>query len=201
MVATTVAFTLGLAWLGLNIAFYALFLTQVRNFSLNEAGTILAISALVGLLGVLIVPAISDAIGRRPAAVFAALLAGIGFLVFALVPLPGAGLTAVLALGSIGAGGLNSLAGATMPTELVPLRRGAAIGVCNLFAATLGITLSPVLGGILADRFGLAVPVVLAAVCELAIVPIVLAIPETAPRVLRRRTAVPAAPPEGIVPA
>jgi MFS family permease len=34
MASTTLAFTLGLAWLGLNIAFYALFLTQVRGYSL-----------------------------------------------------------------------------------------------------------------------------------------------------------------------
>jgi MFS family permease len=154
---------------------------------------------LVGLVGVLIVPAVADNVGRRPAAALAASAAGIGFLIFALVPLPPLGLTCVLALGSIGAGGLNSLAGATLPSELVPLRRGAAIGVCNLFAATLGITLSPVIGGALADRFGLTVPVILAAVCELAIIPLVLGIPETAPRVLLRRATVPNEAPEGIV--
>jgi len=200
MLCATVAFTLGLAWLGLNIAFYALFLTQVRGYALNDAGNILAVSALIGLLGVLVVPAIADNLGRRPAAALAALAAGVGFLIFAVVPLPEVGLIVVLAVGSIGAGGLNSLAGATMPSELVPLRKGAAIGVCNLFAATLGITLSPILGGALADRFGLTVPVVLAAVFELAIVPLVLGIPETAPRRLRAaRVATEAT--EGIVPA
>jgi MFS family permease len=201
----TLAFTLGLAWLGLNIAFYPLFLTQVRGFSLNDAGTILAIGAFIGLSGVLIIPAIADNVGRRPAAAIASGLAGVAFLVFALVPLPPAGLVVALAVGGLGASGLNSLAGATMPSELVPLRRGAAIGICNLFAATLGITLSPIIGGVLADRFGLLIPVVLAAACELMIVPIVLAVPETAPRVLGRyagATAVPAAEtPEGIVPA
>ncbi len=201
MLCTTVAFTLGLAWLGINIAFYSLFLTQVRGYALNDAGTILAISAGIGLLGVVVVPAIADNVGRRPAAVVAALAAGVGFLIFALVPLPQFGIIAVLAVGSIGAGGINSLTGATLPSELVPLRRGAAIGVCNLFAATLGITLSPVIGGALADRFGLIVPVVVAAVCELAIVPLVLGIPETAPRRLLRTASLTAEAPEGVVPA
>jgi MFS family permease len=180
-------FTLGLAWLGLNLAFYTLFLTRIRGYDLNEAGNILSVGAVVGLLGVLIIPAIADNVGRKPAGIVAALAAGVGFLLFALVPLPPPALMVVLALGGIGAGGLNSLMGATVPSELVPERKGAAIGICNLFAATLGITLSPVIGGVLADHFGLMVPVVLAALFWLVNVLVLLPIPETAPRVLARR--------------
>jgi MFS family permease len=183
----TIGFTLGLAWLGLYLAFAALFLTRVRGFSLNEVGDILAVSSAVGLSGVLIIPAIADNVGRRPAGIVAALAAGVGFLAFAILPLPGPMLMVVLALTAMGAGGLNSLTGATMPSELVPWRRGAAIGICNLFAATLGITVSPIIGGILADRFGLVVPVVLAAACQFAAVVVLLGVPETAPRVLARR--------------
>jgi MFS family permease len=96
-------------------------------------------------------------------------------------------LMVVLALTALGSNGLISLTGATMPYERVPWRRGVAIGICNLFAATLGITVSPIIGGILADRFGLVVPVVLAAACELAAVVVLLGVPETAPCVLARR--------------
>lgn len=187
MPSTTIAFTLGLAWLGLNLAFYALFLTQLRGYALNDAGNILAVGALIGLLGVLIIPAIADNVGRKPAAIIASLAASIGFLLFALVPLPPVAMMALLGLGGIGAGGLNSLAGATMPSELVPLRKGAAIGVCNLFAATLGITLSPIIGGVLADHFGLMVPVVVAGLLWVVNVIILLPVPETAPRILARR--------------
>lgn len=189
----TLGFTLALAWLGLNIAFSSLYLTRGRGYSLNEAGDILSLSALVGLLGVLIVPSIADLLGRRVAGVLAALVAGVCYIIFALVPLPTPGVIAVLMVGSVGAGGLAPLTGATLPSELVPLRRGAAIGVCNLFAATLGITLSPIIGGILADRFGLLVPVALMGLCELAIAPVMLGVPETAPRVLARLGVAPAA--------
>jgi MFS family permease len=201
MPSTIIGFTLGLAWLGLYLAFGTLFLRGVRGYSLNEAGDILALSSFVGLSGVLIIPAIADNIGRKPAAIVAALAAGIGFLVFALVPLPAALVVVVLALTGIGSGGLNSLMGATLPSELVPLRRGAAIGVCNLFAATLGITLSPVIGGILADRFGLVVPVVLAGLCWLVAVPFLWGLPETAPRVLARRGVAQPAAPQEVAPA
>jgi MFS family permease len=188
---TTIGFTLDLGWLGLNIAFASLFLTRVRGYSLNEAGDILALSSLIGLSGVLIIPAIADNFGRKTAGMVAALAAGVCYLLFPLVPLPTPALIAVLTIGSIGATGMGPLTGATLPSELVPMRRGAAIGVCNLFAASLGITLSPIIGGVLADRFGLIVPVVLAGLCQLAILPMLLGVPETAPRVLARRGPVP----------
>jgi MFS family permease len=196
---TTVAFTLGLSWLGLNLAFYALFLTRIRGYELNDAGNILAVGALVGLLGVLIVPMIADNVGRRPAGIVAATCAAVGFLAFALLPLPTPGLMVCLALGGIGAGGVNSLAGATLPSELVPHRRGAAIGICNLFAATLGITVSPIVGGALADAFGLIVPVTLAGAVWLAVIAMMLPLPETAPRILARRGVAPAGPQEAVV--
>jgi predicted MFS family arabinose efflux permease len=194
MAFTTLGFTLQLAWLGLNIAFYALFLVRVRGFTLNEAGDILALSAAVGLLGVLIIPALSDAIGRRRTGMLAAVIGGAAFLLFALLPMPRELLIPVLAVGSIAATGLGPMCGATLPSELVPERRGAAIGVCNLFAATLGITLSPVIGGALADRFGLMVPVVLAGVCIVLIAAALAGVPETAPRVLTRQAPAPQAP-------
>ncbi|MBV9326382.1 MAG: MFS transporter [Chloroflexi bacterium] len=201
MPSTTIAFTLGLAWLGLNLAFYALFLTQIRGYALNDAGNILASGALIGLLGVLIIPSIADNFGRKPAAIVASVAACVGFLTFALVPLPPLAMIPLLGLGQIGASGLNALAGATMPSELVPQRKGAAIGICNLFAATLGITLSPIIGGILADRFGLMVPVVLAGLLWVVNVVILLPVPETAPRILARRGVVSAEGHEQAMPA
>jgi len=189
----TLGFTLDLAWLGLNIAFGALFLTRVRGYSLNEAGDILAISSLIGLSGVVIITTIADLYGRRTAGIVAAACAGVCYLIFPLVPLPAPLLIVILSIGSMGATGIGPLTSATLPSELVPLRRGAAIGICNLFAASLGITLSPIIGGILADQFGLLVPVVMAGVCQLLIVPVMLGVPETAPRVLARRGLAPAA--------
>ncbi|MBV8718515.1 MAG: MFS transporter [Chloroflexi bacterium] len=196
---TTIGFTLGLAWLGLYLAFATLFLTQLRGYSLNDAGSVLAVSSAIGLSGVIIVPTIADTVGRRPAGAIAAGGAAVGFLVFALVPMPAQLLVVFLALGQICSVGWNSLMGATLPSELVPVRKGAAIGICNLFAASLGITLSPVIGGVLADRFGLIVPVVLAGLCWVVALPMVIGIPETAPRVLLRRGAVEPATPGGVV--
>jgi hypothetical protein len=46
----------------------------------------------------------------------------------------------------------------------------------------------PFVGGLLADQFGLVVPVILAALAVLLIAPVSLGLPETAPRVLARRS-------------
>ena len=188
MAFATLAFTLTLAWLGLNIAFSALFLVQVRGYSLNDAGSILAASAAIGLTGILIVPALSDIIGRRRAGMLAAIIGGAGLLVFAVVPMATPLMIVVMAIGQMGATGLTPVCGATLPSELVPTRRGASIGVCNLFAATLGITLSPIIGGVLADNFGLTVPVVLASVCILLVAVALAGVPETAPRLVSRQS-------------
>jgi MFS family permease len=188
MAFATLAFTLTLAWLGLNIAFSALFLVQVRGYSLNDAGSILAASAAIGLTGILIVPALSDIIGRRRAGMLAAIIGGAGLLVFAVVPMATPLMIVVMAIGQMGATGLTPVCGATLPSELVPTRRGASIGVCNLFAATLGITLSPIIGGVLADNFGLTVPVVLASVCILLVAAALAGVPETAPRLVSRQS-------------
>jgi MFS family permease len=192
--------TLGLGWLGLNIAFSALFLTQVRGYTLNEAGNILAISAVIGVSGVVFIPAIADRLGRKAAGIIASIGAGVCFLIFALIPLPTTALIVVLTLGSVCASGLAPLTLATLPSELVPLRRGAAIGVANLFAASFGITLSPIIGGILADHSSLIVPVLLGGLCQLAIAPILVGIPETAPRILARRSQAQPAGVEGAMP-
>jgi MFS family permease len=68
-----------------------------------------------------------------------------------------------------------------MLSELVPERRGTAIGLNTIFGAILGTMVVPVLGAFAADRFGLAAPLAMAGVCMLVLVLVVSGIPETAP--------------------
>jgi MFS family permease len=131
----------------------------------------------------------------------AAIIGGVALVIFALVPMPQPLMVLMFAIGQFGATGLTPLCGATLPSELVPMRRGASIGICNLFAASLGITLSPVIGGVLADRFGLVVPEVLAAVCILLVAAALTGVPETAPSILMRRGLSPQTAPSKAIPA
>jgi MFS family permease len=186
--AVLAATTLNLCWVGLGAGFSALFLTHVRGFSLNDAGSILAVSGVVGFSGAMLVPVVSDIIGRKAIVCICAAVGGLAFLMFALGDLATPGLILVLTIANFCIGGLSPLVGATIPSELVPERRGSTIGFNVFVAAVVGTFLMPFVGGLLADQFGLVVPVILAALAVLLIAPVSLGLPETAPRVLARRS-------------
>jgi MFS family permease len=78
-----------------------------------------------------------------------------------------------------------------MLSELVPERRGTAIGLNTFFGAIVGTSVVPVLGGFASHSFGLAAPLILAGLYLLALVLVVPGIPETAPQVLLRRAGAP----------
>ncbi len=87
--------------------------------------------------------------------------------------------------------GLSPLVIATCVSEQVPVTmRGTAIGITNFFAVLLGTAVMPTVGGIVADHFGLGASLWIAVGMQIAIGVFVLAITETAPRVVARRAAI-----------
>jgi MFS family permease len=185
--AILLATTLTLCWVGLGAGFSTLFLTHIRGFSLQDAGGILAVSGIVGFAGAILVPLVADLGGRKPTVLACAAIGGVAFLIFGLGQLDTAGLIVVLTLANFCIGGLSPLVGATIPSELVPERRGTVIGFNVFVAALVGTFLMPFIGGLAADRVSLVIPIVMAGVAVLLIAPVVLGVPETAPRILARR--------------
>jgi MFS family permease len=179
------------SWLGLSIGFGALFLTRVRAYSLQDAGSLLAVASIIGFAATLLLPAAADHFGRKVTVGAGALVAGASYLLFVLGDVPSGLVVLPLTLASGGVSGIASILGATMLSELVPDRRGTAIGLNTFFGAIVGTSVVPVLGGFAADIFGLAAPLVLAGLCLLAVVLVVPGVPETAPRVLLRRAGAP----------
>jgi MFS family permease len=184
--AILVATVLTLCWVGLSGGFSTLFLTTVRGYGLEGAGAILGISGIVGFGGAVFVPLLADVAGRKPIVLVCAVVGGLAFLVFGLVHLSSAGLIVALTLANFCIGGVSPLVGATIPSELAPERRGATIGFNVFVAAMIGTFLMPFLGGVAADRIGLVVPIVSAGLAMLLIAPVMVAVPETAPRMLAR---------------
>jgi MFS family permease len=188
--AVLAATTLNLCWVGVGAGFSTLFLTHFRGFSLEEAGGILAVSGVIGFSGAMLVPVVSDLVGRKVTVIVCAAVGGLAFLIFAVGELAAPALILDLTLANFCIGGLSPLVGATMPSELVPERRGSTIGLNVLVAALVGTFLMPFIGGLAADRLGLVVPLVMAALAVLLIAPVTLAVPETAPRILATRAPV-----------
>jgi len=168
-------------------AFMPLFLTKVRGFSPATMSGLMASLGLSAGLGSFLVPAISDAIGRRP------VMIGFSFL-GVILPLGGLYFTgSPWLLGAIffvgwGLNGLFPMFMATIPAESVDPRLTATLtGVVMGAGEVLGGVLSPLFAGALADRFGLAAPLwlmlgltVLAGLCALGLV-------ESAPRIVARQ--------------
>jgi predicted MFS family arabinose efflux permease len=168
-------------------AFMPLFLTQARGFPPQTMSWIMATLGLSAGLGSFVVPAISDAVGRRP------VMIGFAFL-GVILPLGGLYYTGspwVLALIFFFGWGLNGLFPmfmATIPSESVDPRLTATLtGVVMGTGEVLGGVLSPFCAGALADVYGLAAPLwlmlgltVLAGFCAMGLT-------ESAPQVVARR--------------
>ncbi len=183
-----------LAWLQLSIGYNVLFLTKVRGFTLVDAGTVMAAWGFVGTAGQILLPFASDYLGRRPVILLSALLCAalLGLNISGAFDLETTRLLAA-ASGFFGFG-LNPLVIATCVSEQAPRElRGAALGMTNFFAVMTGTAVMPVVGGIMADHFGLASALWLAVGAQVVLGALVVGISETAPRVVARRELAPVA--------
>ncbi|MBF9149914.1 MFS transporter [Novosphingobium jiangmenense] len=168
-------------------AFMPLYLTKARGFAPETMGWLMATLGISAGLGSFVVPAISDAIGRRPVMIFFSFLGVI-------LPLGGLyyeGSTWVLAAIFFFGWGLNGLFPmfmATIPAESVDPRLTATLtGVVMGTGEVLGGVLSPFLAGSLADVYGLSAPLWLMFGCTILAGLLTLGLIESAPRVVARR--------------
>lgn len=170
------------AWIAIMSVFGPLFLTGAYRLPVTVMGALVGLSGLGGFLGSILIPALSDRFGRRPAASVAFLLLGGSSLLLVLIgPNP-------LLIGltwwffSLGQGA-SPLIGGVIPTESLPMALGAtAVAVPAFALETVGGTTGPVLAGAAADAFGAAAPLWIAGGLALAAALVSLLYAETAPR-------------------
>jgi MFS family permease len=184
----TVAGCAVLAWLQVMVGYNTLYLTKLRQFSLEDAGIVGASWGFAGAAGQIVLPLISDRVGRRP-------------VVFASAVVTAAALGLYI-IGGYGMWPMRLLAGlcgfcgfgilpivlATCVSESAPGElRGAALGMTNFFAVIIGTTLMPLVAGLLLDHAGLATVLSIAVIAQIAVAASMLMVKETAPRILARR--------------
>lgn len=182
---STIVSCLFMNWLYNTTTFAALFLTQVRSLDLPVAGGIISMMGFAGFIGMITVPGLSDHFGRKPLLFVATFLAGLFSFLFAYVDSSPMMLGLLLAV--VGFFGLGSypIWLSTIPTESVPVQlSGSAVGVPTAIGETFGAVLMPIIGGALADSFGLQAPMYLAAISPIIAMVVSFFYVETAPRII-----------------
>ena len=168
-------------WYLLILTFLPLYCVRVLQMSTRDMSIVMSALGAAGVVAAIVVPYLSDRVGRRPImALFAAVgaLAPIGALCF------GGATVAVGALVFVGclATGIGSLYMSTVPLETVSARDSAtAVGLIMGFGQIVGGFFGPAFAGILADQFGLAVPLWAAVAAALVAAITCLFLKETAP--------------------
>jgi MFS family permease len=146
---------------------------------------------IVGTAGAVVLPFLSDYIGRRPVVSAASLLCAASLAVFIIGGYSLETMRVLAAVSGFFGFGLGPIVIATCVSELVPeTQRGTAIGITNFFAVIVGTAVMPTVGGIVADHFGLGGALWIAVGMEVAIGVLAVTIVETAPRVVARRGSV-----------
>ncbi len=154
-----------MTWLFLINAFGPLYMIEVQHQNGTTAGFLMGAAGLGSFVLGLIAPAVSDRVGRRPMLTICGVLSV--FLPLAILAQPLYHIVWVLAivLCCTQAGqAISAICIVLVPTESVPPgNAAAAIGFTTLFGELVGGFLAPLVGGTLAQRYGLDVPLWLAA--------------------------------------
>ena len=154
-----------MTWLFLINAFGPLYITEVQHQSGTTAGFLMGAAGLGSFVLGLIAPAVSDRVGRRPVLAVCAALSVLLPLAMLAQPLYQVLWLLAIVLFCTQAGqAISAICIVLVPTESVPPGYAAtAIGFATLFGELVGGFLAPLVGGNLAQRYGLEVPLWLAA--------------------------------------
>lgn len=165
--------------------FVALYLTKVVGLPLTTVGMIVSGWGLGGFLGMIVMPSLSDHVGRRPMVVCCAAVYGLLMLLFAFSHASAPVLFCILFVAGLFGFGIAPLTLSIIPSESVHANQaGAAVGVPTAVSELVGGVLMPVVAGGLADMYGLSVPMMIVGIVSLVSALIGLFLLETAPNLV-----------------
>lgn len=177
------------AWLIVQGVFLPIYLVRTDGLAPTTMGFVVAATSLSVAAGGMLVPAISDRVGRKPALAVICLIGMLPPLAVLLIHGPVWMLTLALIVGNFG-GGAGPLYVAVVPTESAPARHAAtAVAISLASGELIGGVLAPTLAGRAADVFGSGAPFWICAACAGVCGLLALLLTETAPAALARRAA------------
>lgn len=169
-------------------AFAPLYLTEVHGLDIKKVGYIMSAVGAGGVLGLPIMPWISDHIGRKPILIFSMFAASLGVFAFVYVGNQPVMMFTTIFFTYALAGGCTPLALGTVPSESVPKEViGTAIGIPTAVGELFGAMAMPTIAGFLGDKYGLTAPLYLAIIAPFVAGFVGFLMIETAPRVLSKK--------------
>ena len=188
IVITTILTCIAMMWYFTVAAFAIIYLMEGNGFSTIAAGAIFSGYGLGGFCGEVVIPTLSDRLGRKRTVLLCTVIGTVSFAAFLLLDLPALALTVCLFLASLFFSGLVPLLNSVIPSEAVPQELvPTAISFTPAVGELFGGVLSPALAGVLAGSLGIT-----NVMYVLLVMPIILLVggfllTETAPAVLAKR--------------
>jgi predicted MFS family arabinose efflux permease len=154
-----------ISWLFLQNVFAPLYITEVVHQAPTTAGFLLGAAGLGSFFIGFIFPALSDRVGRKPTLLVLAALSTLLPLALRVQSLYAhLWLLAAILFLTQGGQAIAALIIVLVPAESVaPQFSATAIGMVTLVGELIGATIAPTLGGTLAEKFGLGMPLWMAA--------------------------------------
>ncbi len=154
-----------MSWLFLQSVFAPLYITEVAHQAPTTAGFLLGAAGLGSFFIGILFPYLSDRIGRKSALLTSAAFSTLLPLALCVPSLYShLWLLAAILFLTHGGQAIASLIIVLVPAETVPRQLAAtAIGLATLVGEILGGAVAPWVGGAMADKFGLATPLLMAA--------------------------------------
>jgi predicted MFS family arabinose efflux permease len=177
-----------ISWLFLQNTFAPLYITQDLHQDPRTAGFLLGAAGLGSFFIGFIFPTLSDRLGRKPTLLALAALSTLLPIALRTPSLYGhLWLLAAILFLTQGGQAIAALIIVLVPAESVPAEfSGTAIGMVTLVGEVIGATIAPTLGGTLAEKYGLGMPLLMASGSTLLLFLLVLFLKETARPGVRR---------------
>lgn len=165
-----------------------LFLTEVQGLTPTTMSLVMASFGVGAAFWGFIVPMISDYIGRKPTAVFFALVSAVGPI--AIIFTQHSAVLAVAMFVFSAGMAVGGMSATVIPAEAVPPSlAGLAVGIPIGLGEFLGGFGGPLIAGIAADAYGLKAALIVASLGAVLCAVAALGLKETAPRVVAKREA------------
>jgi len=167
------------------VTFSIVYLTKEIHLSISDAGIILSLLGFTGFFGCILLPLLSDRVGRKPIIIPSLFVTGLCFWGFILSGSNFFLLAILVSIGGFAVGGIAPIALSALTTESVPPYLAAtASGIPASIGEIFGSALMPFLAGYLCDLYGLKTALFFSAIAPLIAGFVGLFYKETAPKVV-----------------